>query len=60
MGQTRLLSADDVKNALGISKSKAYKIIQQMNKDMKAKGYYTVSGRISAKYFAEQFYGYDD
>ncbi|MBE6004015.1 MAG: DNA-binding protein [Lachnospiraceae bacterium] len=56
--QTRLMNAQDVKQALGVSESKAYKIIQQLNKEMKAKGYYTISGRVSAKYFSECFYGF--
>ncbi|SFL47845.1 hypothetical protein SAMN05216390_13312 [Lachnospiraceae bacterium KH1T2] len=60
MAQTRLMTVKDVKEALGISESKAYKIIQQANKDLKARGFYTISGRISEKYLAEHFYGFND
>ncbi len=60
MAQTRLMTVKEVKEALGISESKAYKIIQQANKDLKAKGFFTISGRISAKYLAEHFYGFND
>lgn len=39
---TRLMTAQDVKEVLGVSESKAYKIIQQLNREMKKKGYYTI------------------
>ena len=56
---TRLMTAQDVKEVLGVSESKEYKIIQQLNREMKKKGYYTISGRVSAKYFSECFYGFN-
>ena len=33
--ETRLMNAEDVKEALGVSQSMAYKIIQQLNREMK-------------------------
>lgn len=57
MAQTVLITVDEVKERLNISKSKAYKVVQDLNKEMKAKGYYTISGRVSEKYFCEHFYG---
>lgn len=48
--------ADDIKTMLGISKSKAYKIIQQLNKELKEKGYVTIAGRVPIKYFSEKYY----
>lgn len=47
---------NDVKNILGISTSKAYKIIQQLNKELKNKGYITIAGRVPIKYFNEKYY----
>lgn len=47
---------DDIKEILGISESKAYKIIQQLNKELKEKGYITIAGRVPAKYFKEKYY----
>lgn len=47
---------DDIKNILGISTSKAYKIIQQLNKELKEKGYIAVAGRVPVKYFNEKYY----
>lgn len=47
---------EDVKQILGISESKAYKIIQQLNKELKQKGYITIAGRVPIKYFKEKYY----
>jgi len=58
--KTRFMNANDVMKALGVSESKAYKIIRELNEQMKAKGYYTIHGRISARYFAKCFYGFDE
>lgn len=57
--KTRLMNAQDVRDALGVSESKAYKIIKQLNREMKKNGYYTICGRVSAKYFSECFYGFN-
>ena len=40
---------------LGISISHSYKIMQQLNKELKAKGYMTIAGRVNRKYFMEKF-----
>jgi len=48
------IRADDVAEILGVSKSYAYKVIQTLNKQLKAKGYLTISGRISKRYFIEK------
>ena len=53
----KLLTVKDVKEVLGVSESMAYKIIKELNDQMKAKGYYTITGRVSTKYFEECFYG---
>ena len=50
----------DVKEAmqaLGVSRGKAYKIIQQLNEELKAQGYIIIAGKCSRKYFNEMFYG---
>ena len=50
------INADDVAACMGISKSKAYKIIKVLNDELKAKGYITVAGKVSRKYFEERTY----
>ncbi len=57
--EKRFMNAEEVSDVLGVSMSKAYKVIRQLNKEMQAKGFYTISGRVSTKYFAECFYGFD-
>jgi len=50
----------DVKEAmqtLGVSRGKAYKIIQQLNEELKSQGYIIIAGKCSRKYFNEKFYG---
>lgn len=52
-----LMDADDIKQELGISKSLAYTLIRKFNAQLEEKGYTVIRGKISRKYFMEQFYG---
>ena len=45
------MTVQDVADMLGISKSKAYEIVCQMNQELQEKGYLTVAGRVNSKYF---------
>lgn len=54
------LSADEVAEELSISKPFAYKIIKKLNDELDQKGYMTIQGRVSRKYFCEKFYGVVD
>lgn len=62
MGETKtqripnFYRVDDIKDMLDISTSKAYKIIQQLNKELREKGYVTIAGRVPTKYFNEKYY----
>lgn len=47
---------EDVMTLLGVSKSKAYKIMQSLNKELNKKGFITVAGKVPKKYFCEKFY----
>ena len=53
----KFIRAEDVAKELNISKAYAYKLIQQMNSELREKGYLTIAGRINRQYFAERFYG---
>ncbi len=57
MNKKLMISADEVAEALGISMSHAYKIVRLLNKDLESKGFITVAGRVSRRYFEEKFYG---
>ena len=52
--ENSFMRVDDVARELGISKSHAYKIIQRLNAELKEKGFLTISGRVSRKYFIEK------
>lgn len=54
--ELRALYVEDVMEILGIGKSLAYKIIRQLNDELRAQGYITVAGRVSATYFKERVY----
>ena len=41
-------------DALGVSKSYAYKLVRQLNDEMEALGYITVRGRVDANYFRKK------
>lgn len=57
MKNTILMNAQEVAEELGVSKASAYKMIHFWNEKLQKMGYTTVSGRVSRKYFLEQFYG---
>lgn len=53
----KFIKADEVAEILEISKAHAYKIIRQLNDELDAKGFITISGRVSRQYFLERLYG---
>jgi len=53
------LSAKDVANVLGISESKAYVVIRELNGQLKEQGYIVIAGRVSKKFFSEKYYGFE-
>lgn len=57
MEQGIFINAQEVAELLGISKSKAYTIVRELNEELSAKGFITVAGRVSRKFFEEKFYG---
>ena len=54
MAEQSFMRVEEVAAELGVSKSYAYKIVQKLNAELKAKGYLTISGRINRKYFMEK------
>lgn len=51
------IDATEVSKILKISKSYAYKVIKNLNEELKAKGYITIGGRVNKKYFIEKIGG---
>ena len=54
------LTAAEVAETVGVSITKAYKLIREMNEELKKKGFLTIPGRVSRRYFEEKFYGLRD
>ena len=54
MDEKTFLTVDEVAELLSVSKSKAYEIVRQLNKELKAKGFITVAARVSRAYFDER------
>ena len=60
MTQELFVRAEEVANELGISKPYAYKLLREMNEELKQKGFITIPGRVSRRYFEEKIYGLRD
>lgn len=52
----QFMRADEVARELEVSKSYAYKLIQQLNGELQEKGYITIAGRVNKQYFRERLY----
>lgn len=57
MRKNIFITAQELAEMLGISKPYAYKLIKQMNNELRDKGFITISGKVSRRYFEEKFYG---
>jgi biotin operon repressor len=55
--KNRFICAEEVAQELSVSKPYAYKLIRQLNEELKEKGFITISGRVNRQYFYERFYG---
>ena len=51
------VTAEEVAQDLGVSKPFAYKLIRQMNGELEMKGFMTIAGRVSRRFYEEKFYG---
>lgn len=52
-----MVNANELSNLLGVSKSKAYKIIRALNKELAEEGYITISGKCPLSYVEERVFG---
>lgn len=55
--ENKFIRADDVARELDVSKPYAYKLIRQLNEELKATGFVTIAGRVNRQYFYERLYG---
>ena len=52
----QFMRADEVAKELEISRSFAYKLIRQLNQELKERGFLTIAGRINRDYLRERLY----
>ena len=52
------ITANELSEKLGISVGQAYKIIRELNSELKAKGYITVAGKCPSRYMEKKWYGF--
>jgi predicted transcriptional regulator of viral defense system len=50
----KFMRVGEVAEMLGVSESRAYKIMRQLNRELEAKGKITTAGRVSRKYLIER------
>ena len=55
--ERQFIGAKEVAEILGVSESKAYSVIRDLNKELKERGYITVQGKVSRVFFQERCYG---
>lgn len=51
------ITVKEIGEVLGVSESKSYSLVRDLNKELSQKGYMVIPGRVSRKYFEERFYG---
>jgi hypothetical protein len=54
--EVKFLNAKDVSTILQISESSAYRIIRQLNDELKKQGKIIIPGKVSKRYFEEKIY----
>ena len=53
-------SAQEVAEILGVSRTKAYKIVKELNIELQAKGFIVIAGKIPKRYFEERCYAFSN
>lgn len=54
-----MMGAEEVATELDCSKGHAYKIIRELNDELKSGGYIVVAGKIPRAFWEKKFYGYE-
>lgn len=53
----KLLGVKEVMAMTGRGQTWSYNLIKRLNKELKEKGYLTISGKVPEKYLMKRFYG---
>lgn len=60
MQNTILIGADEIAQKLDVSKAFAYKVVRDLNNELKQRGFIVIAGKVSRRFFEERFYGYSN
>ena len=55
--RAQFITAAEVAEIMGVSRTKAYQIVRDMNRELRSMGYITGSGKCPVQYFEKKFYG---
>lgn len=58
--KNQFMRAEEVARELEVSRSYAYRLIRQLNAELREKGYMTIAGRVNRQFFRERLYGISD
>lgn len=50
----QFVDVKEVQETLGVSESVAYRVIRELNAQLKAAGYITIAGKVNRAYFVEK------
>ena len=53
-------TAAELSSILGVSLSKGYLLIKQMNSELEEQGYMTITAKVPKRYFEKRWYGCDE
>lgn len=57
MEKKLMVTAEEIAVELSVSKSFAYNLTKRLNGELAKKGYITIPGRVSRRYYEEKLYG---
>jgi Predicted transcriptional regulators len=55
--RAQFITANEVAEIMGISRTKAYQIVRSLNRELKEMGYITIAGKCPIQFFTQKFYG---
>ena len=55
--ENKFIRAEEVAQELSVSKPYAYKLIRQLNEELKSMGYHTIAGKCPIQFFKQKFSG---
>lgn len=56
MGDSRMLTAEEVAERLAVSKSTAYTVIRELNEEARRRGCKTIPGKVSCQLFEDTYF----